>query len=61
MRMVRFALGTQFGTLCFASAVLVVVQMIRSAAEQVMRRWNNFTRAHLDSADYLLGFPINQW
>jgi len=34
MRMVRFALGPQFGTLCFASAVLVVVQMIRSAAEQ---------------------------
>lgn len=42
MRMVRFALGPQFGTLCFASAVLVVVQLIRSAAEQVMRACHNF-------------------
>ncbi len=42
MRMVRFALGPQFGTLCFASAVLVVVQLIRSAAEQVMRGCHNF-------------------
>lgn len=37
-RMVGYALGQQFGTLCFAAAVLVVVQLIRSAAQEARNR-----------------------
>lgn len=37
-RMVAYALGPQFGTLCFAAAVLVVVQLIRSAAQEARNK-----------------------